>query len=734
MKSVTRLQLVRAAALSVATSIADHAWGQDAPHATETSSDVVIVNGVLGFDAPTTFEFALDESRIAAEVYADTRDLLSDLAGSLGITTEATAQTFVVLIDGHPAASDDEVAAIPLSSIASVTVFAGAQSVRLGYASNQYVVSIVLKTTGLAFHLKVTAETGIPGGRYGFRLEPQVFYRSPQDRLSATFLAENSRGWTSFQEEIRNAASTAGSTVDPPVVDSASLQLDYARTLAPWLSASIGVDLRETHTDLPTVFREQTFPAIGRLDDRRAVTNSTSSQLRVGLSGKIYLWRFDSTLSDTKRASSTKATLTSGTYDVVERNGHTESMRLTVRGPILPLPTGVVLGSFGYETLRDRLKTSQQSGSTLRTGSVTLQQKKLSYSAVIPVIDQSAETARSVGTVSIAVGGKITEDSRQSISSSHATIDWGSPAGLRMRVTREKSGFIKPIETQDTVFVEYLDAAIYDPTTDDIVLADIVVGNNESLPRIRSDITRVDLTYRPLDFEGLALFARYEELGLQNFAFQFSRLTSLFEQAYPDRIFRGVDGTLTRVDLSPVLIGESITTNMHFGATLESPNDMRSALSDEPQEQRSRWKVSAFYRKALVDDVFWAALGRRLPRRAALPSAIGAAGDTFEINGRYVVGQVSMQGSVRWSEGKVEPDSDEVLSDAYTAKIGAVWRPADSACETACGAFNDTTLRFEGAISHQPWLRGDSRENAVSALQWVDLTDYRLQVSFEKRF
>lgn len=191
-------------------------------------------------------------------------------------------------------------------------------------------------------------------------------------------------------------------------------------------------------------------------------------------------------------------------------------------------------------------------------------------------------------------------------------------------------------------------ARVFDGTTGDNVLAQVVDGGNLALTADARQVINWGAQWSPLGDNDVTLNLNYMTSKITNETRRFSLLTAQFENAFPDRVLRAEDGRLVQFDRRPVRVNasrrRSLRTSLNWSKPIEA--ERKRATGPRPKKRlRSgrpgRIRISAVHTWTLQDEVILAA------NSPSLDFLDGAGADLFGATPEHTIELTAY----RWNEG-----------------------------------------------------------------------------------
>ncbi|MEM9840271.1 MAG: hypothetical protein AAF830_14095 [Pseudomonadota bacterium] len=531
----------------------------------EVSQDEIIVKGrVLSGRtlADVEPELVLDEDDIAAYGVSSIADLLAILTASTSTGRgREEEEPPVVLVNGRRVSGFREIGRYPTEAIARVEIFPEEVALSYGFSASQRVVNFVLKDNTRIRAVEALVGAPSRGGSTFTSASVQQLTVNGNQRRS---LDAQGRRDPEILESERNLGSSDGDL----------------RTLTPdrdtWSAGfSLGRGLKNEGVATLSGSYEDTDERalLGQSDDGGSffVQDSRSKDFVVGASAASRLaprtWTLTAEASRRERMISTRTISTEAGGSQPEQRDESTTTNLTFDGVIndrsITLGGGklALTGQAGgrWEQLeqrdgeRERL-SSQRSTGTLR-GNISV---PISWWRAIPGqlslnANGQADFLSDVGTIGSVGGG----------------LNWkiGSRTQLLASYTAEEGAPTLAQLTAPEVVTPGV--RIFDAAQANDTIATVIDGGNAALTPDVRQVLKFGVQIKPWLERDNQFNVEYTQSSVDGETRTFAFLTDEFEQAFPDRVQRSVDGELISFDRRSVQVDLSERQQLRSSLTLK---------------------------------------------------------------------------------------------------------------------------------------------------------------------
>ncbi|WP_293905606.1 TonB-dependent receptor, partial [Phenylobacterium sp.] len=243
-----------------------------------------------------------------------------------------------------------------------------------------------------------------------------------------------------------------------------------------------------------------------------------------------------------------------------------------VSGPAFQAPAGPI-----YVSLRATEAASWLSSETLRGGttqSVDLSRNTLSAqgSVDLPIASRSRKVLGFLGDLSINGNAAVNDVSDfGTLKVLGAGVNWRPLTGVTLIVSRTYDEAAPSMAQLGGPTVVTEAARIFDYATGQTVDVRRLDGGNAALIGDDRWVTKVGLTWKPLQKQDLTFTANYIKSRINNATETFPAATAEIEAAFPDRFLRNAQGQLIQVDYRPVNFAREDREELRWGFNYSRP-------------------------------------------------------------------------------------------------------------------------------------------------------------------
>ncbi len=612
-------------AQTVVISAADSAQGLE---------DEIIVQGdrlrgqVVVEQAPV---LELNEQDILAIGATSIADLMGAISAQTGSSRgRGNGEPPVMLVNGIRISSFRELRSYPPEAIAKVEVLPEEVAQRFGYPPDRRVVNIILKDKYSSKELELQVETPDRGGYFVNEQEFTWLRIRDGGRFNVNLEANDTSMLTEAERGVIQAEGSQSDVAGDPdpaayrslVADGLGLEatVNYAKAV---LGSGTSISLNATYernesrslsglnavllTDAGgnTAFR--TFGADDPLE--RYVTNdsySASASLSRPFGGWQMTATSDAVISDSvtridRRADSSDlvAAALAGTLaidgeipqladpgqDIARSKIRTSTNKITFSGNLLDLPAGELSTTFdlGFDWNRiesDDTRTTQDSrlSRTRLRGGTNL---------AIPIAESGGAWG-AIGDVTLNLNASVEDLSDfGTLTDWSSGVTWGVARGLTLSATYIVNEEAPSISNLGNPQVETLNVPVFDFVNGETVLATVISGGNPDLLAETQRDWKFSANWELPFWKDARFSAEYIRNRSRNVTGSFPALTAEVEAAFPDRVTRDVDGTLTEINRRPVTFDRTSAERLVFGlVTRGSIGKARSGGEGQARQRR----------------------------------------------------------------------------------------------------------------------------------------------------
>ncbi|MEO7246831.1 MAG: TonB-dependent receptor plug domain-containing protein [Novosphingobium sp.] len=597
---------------------------------------VVVADRIKGqVDAPEKPIQTLGEEEIAAIGATSIADLLTAIAPQTGSGRGRGGGQPVMLLNGQRISSFREMRNIPPEAIKRVEILPEEVALRYGFAANQRVVNLILKTHFAAKTFEL--EYGAPdrGGSDTTQMQATLFSVNGQKRLNLHGERNHTSALTEAERGVLQAPSSVSAvSTDPnpasartliPESTDATLNATWSTGFGPkgldgalTLNATVARADSHSLSGLNTVvLASGTGSAIRTFGDPLRRDNSTVTlQGGATLNKQFGNWRFTATLdtghvtSDTRidrRASpaSLAALSAAATAGTLPLNGplpaiagtgsdrayavnDSASSLLTLVGRPFHLPAGdaamTLRAGYAYTGI-----SSDDTRSLL--GHASLRRHDLSggINLGLPITSARENVLGAIGTIALNFSAGIDH-----LSDFGSVVDWS--VGLNWGVTEKLSLSASWLVNEQAPDLGSLgnpqavsfNVPIYDFTRNETALVTVTSGGNPALLKERDRDLKLGLNWQIPGISNSNLIVEYFRNNSTNVTASFPVLTPDIEAAFPGRVTRDSSGRLIVLDRRPVTFANEKSSRLRWGFNLGGKLGKQNAMQKAMQSQMGR--------------------------------------------------------------------------------------------------------------------------------------------------
>lgn len=721
----------------------DSVAAADAAEDAAEAKDQILVVGHRQFGAVATAippEVVLNSTAIRALGAADLDEVFRDLAPEIGngaSRSPGTAGTPVVLVNGQRIAGFNSIKDFPPEAVRRIEIFPSTVALQYGYAPDQRVVNVVLRSNYHALTLL---------GRY--TLAPNNWrglYRAKVD-----YIRINDDGhWNVGLDYSHQDALYDDTTLTGPLAPTGTQvprhtlarQDDHLIASGTW-NRKIGAITAEVtgKLDLDAM---QSRPGLsdedGALLDAEGLPNlvtgpynrldqTVDAQTSLTLNGKLDAWRwsFIGNLDDSTRVTRTNTLFAHGDSQpimlasptllgercglqvaagCVSTNTRTASGDFYLNGDLFSLPAGAVTTAlrtgFAFSGIR--------SDSLIAPQAIDRSEGSAQANIEFPLTSRDS----TLGKLTFGVNGEAHQVSDFGMLPTFgATLEWSPIKPVTLLGSFSHTQQAPTLVQLGQAGLARPDLREYDFVTGTTTIVQRIEGGNGALDHQTAQIGRVRLQVSPLRTADLTLSADYTIERTRNPIATITAATAATMAAFPDRFTRQ-NGYLNGIDVSPVNLARRDRQQVRMGLTWSTafgaawvPRNGGTADPTKPPS-RDQFQIALYDTWRLQDDVVL---------RNGLPALDLLGSDIISDGGGTPRHQVELQTTV--------------ATGPWSADISAVWQTPTKANAGLAGQDQLTftqgialNMRLQINLADQrwltrriPWLRGSLNLSADNLL------------------
>jgi hypothetical protein len=700
-------------------------------------------------------ENTLSARDVRATGATDITELLDAIAPQIGSAQGRGGERPVLLLNGKRISGFRELRDIPTEAISRVEILPEEVALKYGYRADQKVVNFVLRERFRSTAVRVQGGTSTEGGNASGLADVTRLMLGGDKRTTINLHAEGNSALRESERDIDFEQVEGEPTLDPR--DARTLigtkrdvraTITHNRPIGD-LSATINGELE--HVDGRSLLG---FPLLGDdpvpavLDARVRDSSTDSAHAGIALNWDKSDWRYSVTgNTDLSRSVTSSDPSTLANMDFRRDRARTTRVSAdidgTARGNLFALPAGDAGATFklGASTLH-------QDSSRRRIGlstdtSLSRTDGNASVSVDLPISRRNRDFC-ALGNLTLNANGGVEQLSDfGTLTTIGAGLNWSPAAPISFIGSWTREEGAPTVAQLGDPILETPGSRIFDFTTGQTVLANVITGGNPDLKADRRNVFKLGVNWKPLEDTDLRLRADYVHTTITDPISSFPGPSAALEAAFPERFTRDAEGNLTSVDLRPVNFDRARRDTLRIGFDFSKPLKSARPSAAQIAQLRSR-RQAAGGSQATPPEPAGAEAGS--PRG-------GRGGGRFMGRGNGQRGRltfsltdtINLVNTVRIRDGL--PELDYLHGDAFGssggsprhtvearagysnnglgARLSAKWRSGTRVDSEAAG-----TLKFSPLATFDLRLFANPGErfNLVSKHPWLRGTQVRLEV------
>ena len=515
-------------------------------------------------------ENILDSRDVRATGATSITDLLDALAPQIGSSQGRGGEQPVLLLNGQRISSFREMRDIPTEAIERVEILPEEVALKYGYRADQKVVNIVLRQRFRSTTAQVTGTVPTQGGEVASAADLTQFSVEKNGR---TTLNAHVEGNSLLTEDERNICLTQ---------DRPCPKLDQAHELAARSPVPSKRDIRAGGVFNRTVFGDVSGTlntevehtdsrALIGLDDTliSALARNTSTDTAhagVTLNGTKRDWRWTFT-SNGDLARDITSTDTDDGRERARETTASADMKATANGNLFTLPAGKASSTITLAGSTTHLNSLSRSGGS-NSLSRTLGEAAINID--LPISRRNRDFS-ALGNLTVNGNAEVDQLSDfGTLTTIGAGANWSPVDRLNFITSWTREEGPPTVNQLGDPVIDTPGTRIFDFTTGQTVLADVITGGNSNLKADRRNVLKLGANWQPFEKTDLRLRGEYVH---QTIARPIASLTvtPTIEQAFPGRFVRDDSGQLISADLTPVNFESSERDSLRVGFDFSKP-------------------------------------------------------------------------------------------------------------------------------------------------------------------
>ena len=515
-------------------------------------------------------ENILDSRDVRATGATSITDLLDALAPQIGSSQGRGGEQPVLLLNGQRISSFREMRDIPTEAIERVEILPEEVALKYGYRADQKVVNIVLRQRFRSTTAQVTGTVPTQGGEVASAADLTQFSIEKNGR---TTLNAHVEGNSLLTEDERNICLTQGRPCP---------KLDQAHELAARSLVPSKRDIRAGGVFNRTVFGDVSGTlntevehtdsrALIGLDDTliSALARNTSTDTAhagVTLNGAKRDWRWTFTGNGDFARDITRTDTDDGRERARETTASAD-MKATANGNLFTLPAGKASSTITLAGSTTHLNSLSRSGGS-NSLSRTLGEAAINID--LPISRRNRDFS-ALGNLTVNGNAEVDQLSDfGTLTTIGAGANWSPVDRLNFITSWTREEGPPTVNQLGDPVIDTPGTRIFDFTTGQTVLADVITGGNSNLKADRRNVLKLGANWQPFEKTDLRLRGEYVH---QTIARPIASLTvtPTIEQAFPGRFVRDDSGQLISADLTPVNFESSERDSLRVGFDFSKP-------------------------------------------------------------------------------------------------------------------------------------------------------------------
>ena len=571
----------------------------------EEESDEIIVVGqrprgsVVG-DIPP--ENTLNSRDVRATGATSVTELLEALAPQIGSARGRGGERPITLLNGQRISSFRELRDIPTEAIQRVEILPEEVALKYGYRADQRVVNIVLRQRFRSTAARAEARTATGGGYLGGLGDMTSLMIGRDSRTTINLHAEGNGALKESERDLLLQPIPGRPDLDPrdarTLVGSQRLlreTITHNRQVLGNVSATLNGELQHSTgkslLGYPLLPDGSALP--GAIDARVRDTISDSAHAGLALNWDKARWRY----SVTGNGDLSRAIISSDPNDSANSRDRSRSTSVsggldaTANGPLFKLPAGDASATFrvGADTLH--LDSSRRRAGVTSDNSLGRTRGNASANLDLPVSRRNRDFS-ALGNLTLNANGEVEQLSDfGTLTTLGAGLNWSPAVPLNFIASWTREEGAPSVSQLGDPILDTAGARVFDFTTGETVLANVITGGNPDLDADRRNVWKLGANWRPSTKLDLRLRADYVRSRLDRPVSSFPGPSAALEAAFPERFVRDLSGQLVSADLRPVNYDSARRDTLRWGFDFTKP--LQSARPSQAQIDQFRARRTA---------------------------------------------------------------------------------------------------------------------------------------------
>jgi uncharacterized membrane protein YgcG len=277
------------------------------------------------------------------------------------------------------------------------------------------------------------------------------------------------------------------------------------------------------------------------------------------------------------------------------------NLQVLANGPALKAPAGDIYTSLKIGDSVSAVTSHSSSSGLDQSSSASRNTLNAQINVDIPLLSDKTKVLDFLGDVSINGNAAIDELSDFGALKTYGYgVNWTPLTGLNLIVSQTHDEAAPTVSQLAGALLTTPGQRIFDYVTGQTVDVTTLTGGNTALKSDSRTVSKIGLTWKPLEGQDLTLTANYIASDIKNPIASFPAVTPQIEAAFPTRFTRDADGDLTEVDFRPVNFADQRRTELRWGLNFAMP--VGPAPPPRPERPRRERAAGAQNGSAPPDD------------------------------------------------------------------------------------------------------------------------------------
>jgi hypothetical protein len=541
----------------------------------EGDGQTVVVTGtrqrgsVIG-DIPP--ENTLTSRDVQATGATDINQLLEAIAPQIGSAQGRGGERPVLLLNGQRISSFRELRDIPTEAISRVEILPEEVALKYGYSANQRVVNFVLRPRFRSTAALASAKAATDGGYAGAAADVTRLMIGENGRTSVNLHAEGNSLLTESERDILLQQPLDPGARDPRTARSL---IASKRDLRGSITANREIGTVGATGNIELEHNEgRSLIGLGDVLLEPLARNTVSDTAHGGFvfSGAVSRWNWSVTGNADAAHTLTRTDRDSDDpRDRAETTTLSSDVDAVANGRFLRLPAGDASATFRLGASTIHQDSDRRRAGVLSSNSLGRTIGDASASVDLPVSRRNSDFG-ALGNLTFNANAKVEQLSDfGTLTTVGAGASWSPVVRLNFIGSWTLEEGAPTVQQLGDPILETPQTRIFDFTTGETVLADVITGGNPALDADRRHVLKLSSNWQPFSKTDLRLRAEYVHSTIDSPISNFPGPTAALEAAFPDRFVRDADGKLVRVDLRPVNFDNSRRDTLRLGFDFSKP-------------------------------------------------------------------------------------------------------------------------------------------------------------------